>query len=189
MRGPETEKAHKRRVRDGFIATYLLGTGIDIGFRGSVKDAEPVVSWATGVDTDFPGYDGKRLPFADNSLDFVYSSHCLEHVDDYKSFINENYRVVKENGYIIICVPHKFLYEKKENLPSKWNGDHKRYYTGASLLKEIEESLVPNSYRLLHLKDCDEKFDYNIGPDSHSCGEYQLECVLKKIKPPTWSIK
>jgi hypothetical protein len=57
-------------------------------------------SWphAIGVDLDFPGYDGTTLPFADESVDTVYSSHMLEHVPDYRATIRDWHRVLEFRG-------------------------------------------------------------------------------------------
>ena len=50
-------------------------------------------------DKNFVKLDGNRLPFEDNYFDFVIASHVLEHVEDYKFFINELERV-SNKGYI-----------------------------------------------------------------------------------------
>ena len=50
-------------------------------------------------DRNFVKLDGNRLPFEDNHFDFVIASHVLEHVEDYKFFINELERV-SNKGYI-----------------------------------------------------------------------------------------
>lgn len=187
MRGPETERSHKKRMQNGFYEKYMYGDGLDIGYRGSIEWAEPVLDDAIGIDRDYPKYDGIHLPFDDNSMDYVFSSHCLEHITDYSRTIEEWFRVLKLNGRLIIIVPHQHIYEKKINLPSQWNSDHKRFYTPASLLKEIEESLTPNSYRVRHLMDNDEGNDNSIPPNKHSNGPYEIECVIQKITPPKWS--
>jgi SAM-dependent methyltransferase len=140
------------------------------------------------VDTNYEGYDGRTLPFPDNSQDYVYSSHCLEHIADYQQAIKEWYRVVKVGGHIVTVVPHKYLYEKKEQLPSNWNEDHKRFYTPASLLQEFEQTLEPNSYRVRLLEDGDTGFNYSIPPEKHSSGEYEITLVIQKIQPPTWKL-
>lgn len=185
--GPETQSAHERRVREGFYEKYCQGEGLDIGYKGSYKEAQPVDN-AIGVELDYPGYDGLTLPFPDDSKDFVFSSHCLEHIDNYQHVIKDYFRVLKVGGYLLISVPHMFLYEKKREKPSRWNGDHRRFYTPASLMSEIEESLEPNTYRVRLLKDCDEGFNYILGPMTHSCGEYQIELVLEKINKPIWDL-
>lgn len=185
--GPETQKALKRRTESGFLAKYCSGSGLDIGFRGSEKNASPLPG-AIGIETDYPGYDGKTLPFADGQFDFVYSSHCLEHILDSRTAIAEWWRVIKVGGHLVIAVPHQFIYEKRRLLPSKFNEDHKRFYTPANLLIEIEGTLSVNSYRIRHLQDCDEGYDYAIRPEVHPVGEYEIECVIQKISSPTWAL-
>lgn len=190
MRGPETEKSHEARTKSGFYNQFMFGHGLDIGYRGSTTDAEPVLFSAIGVETDYPSYDGKTLPFKDNAYDYVFSSHCLEHITDYRSAILEWFRVIKVGGHLVITVPHQYLYEKKPSLPSRWNGDHKRFYTPASLLLEIESALVtPNTYRVVFLRDNDDNYDYSIPPELHSGGCYEIELVIKKIAPPNWVLR
>ena len=189
MRGPETEKAHVRRIKTGFVARYLQGHGLDIGYRGGIIDADPIMPDAIGIDLDYKDYNGITLPFPNESQDFVYSSHCLEHIEKEIDAIHEWLRVVKINSFLIIVVPHQYLYEKKLSLPSVFNSDHKRFYTPGSLLSVVEEALPPNSYRVRLLRDCDDDFNYSIPPGQHSFGEYQIELVLQKIKLPTWSLQ
>lgn len=49
----------------------------------------------------------KRIPEADHSVDVLYSSHMLEHlnVNEARTFLAEAKRVLKHNGYIRIAVP------------------------------------------------------------------------------------
>lgn len=190
--GAETRKNHQRRQQlptpRNEYDTYFSGKGIDVGYRGYHLNIDPVVKNAIGVDTDYPGYDGENLPFPDESLDFVHSSHCLEHIENYVKALQEWYRVLQVGGYMIITVPHKFLYEKKFNKPSRWNRDHKRFYTPALLLREVEVSLPVNTYRVRRLMDNDAGYDYSIPPDKHSHGSYEIELVLQKIKQPEWDL-
>lgn len=190
--GEETKKNHQRRQQfpayQNEYDTYFKGRGLDIGYRGYHTNIDPVVENAIGVDTDYPGYDGENLPFPDNSQDFIHSSHCLEHIDDYVKAIQEWYRVLKVGGYMIITVPSQFLYEKRFHKPSKWNRDHKRFYTPAKLLREVEVSLPVNGYRVRRLIDNDQGFDYTLGPDKHSHGSYEIELIIQKIQTPTWEL-
>src|ERR1700712_2743507 len=83
--GAEARKTFNSKLVDGFVDRYLCGAHIlDIGYKGYVADAVPIMPQALGIDLDYPGYDGRSLPFADNSQDAVYSSHCLEHIADYR---------------------------------------------------------------------------------------------------------
>lgn len=189
MRGPETQRSHAFRQASGFYDEFMKGNGLDIGYKGSLEEALPVLPTATGVDVDYPGYDGKCLPFSDESQEYVFSSHTLEHISDTTQAIREWFRVLKTNGYLIIIVPHYMLYEKKAYLPSNWNADHKYFYSPALLMQQIEASLTPNTYRLRRLIDNDRGYDYSIPPDRHSNGCYEIECVIQKITPPHWTIK
>lgn len=47
------------------------------------------------------------LPFADDSVDYVYSSHLLEHLhrDDALRLLGEVHRILKPGGVARICVP------------------------------------------------------------------------------------
>ncbi len=188
--GLEASRSIEQKAENGFLATYLSGKAIlDIGYRGYSEDVEPIVPHAIGVELDYPGYNGRVLPFPDQSQDAVFSSHCLEHIQDYKSALREWYRVLKIGGFMIIAVPHKFLYERRTSLPSKWNPDHKRFYTPASLMAEIEESLTPNTYRLRHLIDHDFCYDYTVPLEFHPGGCYEVELVLERIAPPAWFLE
>jgi SAM-dependent methyltransferase len=187
--GAEAAKGLAGRARSGFVAKYLSGPAIlDIGYRGYGGEVEPIVPHAIGIELDYPGYDGRTLPFTDFSQDAVFSSHCLEHIEDYRGALRDWFRVLKVGGYLVIAVPHKFLYERKTALPSIWNADHKRFYTPASLLSEIEQSLEPNTYRVRHLADNDDGFDYGIPPQRHAGGCYEVELVAQRIAPPFWTL-
>ena len=50
---------------------------------------------------------GDDLPFKDNTVDFVISSHVIEHFYDPVKAIEEWLRVVKPGGYIFIIAPHR----------------------------------------------------------------------------------
>jgi SAM-dependent methyltransferase len=187
--GTEASKSIEAKYRSGFVARYLSGANIlDIGYRGYFHNAEPIVPEAIGIDLEYPGYDGNTLPFEDNSQDAVFSSHCLEHIADYKGALREWFRVLRIGGFMIVSVPHQYLYEKRNAMPSRWNLDHKRFYTPSSLMAEVESSLAPNTYRLRHLVDNDAAFTYTQPPDIHSGGCYEIEMVLEKIAKPSWSI-
>ncbi len=51
--------------------------------------------------------NGDDLPFKDNTVDFVFTSHVLEHFFDPIKALKEWYRVTKNNGYVFMIIPHK----------------------------------------------------------------------------------
>ena len=50
-------------------------------------------------------FDGRLIPFNDQSFDIVYSSNVLEHVEDFKTLNNEIARVLRCDGTAIHYVP------------------------------------------------------------------------------------
>jgi predicted SAM-dependent methyltransferase len=54
------------------------------------------------------------LPFPDNSITKIYSSHVLEHFHykDLIKLLTECYRILKPNGVFSVCVPNAGMYVK-----------------------------------------------------------------------------
>jgi SAM-dependent methyltransferase len=187
--GFEARKADRVRRQTGFYDQFLSGANIlDIGFRGNEADTQPIVPQATGIDLDYSGYDGLRLPFNDMTQDAVFASHCLQCIDDSVMALKEWYRVLKTDGYLLIFVPHKHLYERRPILPSRWSGGaHKRFYTPGSLLAEVEGALPLNGFRIRHLADNDLNFNYSQSVQERPRGCYEIEFVIQKITRPGYS--
>jgi len=175
----ETSKAKQRRLRDDFFEKYCTGKGLDIGYGGDL-----IVQNATGW--DFEHGDAQSLNgVPDNTFDFVYSSHTLEHMENPETALMNWWRVLKPGGFLILYIPERDLYEKKKTLPSNWNLDHKHFF----LLDEDEEPCtigilplirrsLPNS-KIEYAKACNEGHTI-IDPSIHSVGEYSIETVIKK---------
>lgn len=49
--------------------------------------------------------NAESIPFSNNTFDFVFCSHVLEHVNDEKKSLSEMKRVVKKDGTLIIGMP------------------------------------------------------------------------------------
>lgn len=54
----------------------------------------------TASHLDLRSYDGRRLPFPDNSFDLVFASHVIEHVAEPRGLIEELIRVSSDVVYI-----------------------------------------------------------------------------------------
>jgi SAM-dependent methyltransferase len=186
----EAGRSYRLRVRNGFLDRYCSGALVlDVGFSGyDNPEGKTGVPGAIGIDLEHPGYDGRHLPFGDATVDTVFSSHCLEHILYDHAAIQDWYRVLKVGGFIVCIVPSQALYEKRRFLPSRFNEDHKRMYSPASLVGSFEQALAVNSYRVRHLAENDRGFNYQLGPDVHSDGAYEIELVIEKITPPEWEL-
>ena len=188
--GNEARKSFNEKVDSGFWSRFITGPNVlDVGFRGYDDDVVPIVEGAIGIDLDYPGYDGVKLPFPDESQDAVFSSHCLEHIPNYLQVIADWFRVTKVGGHIITVVPNAMLYERKRRPPSRragWN--HQRFYTPQSLLAEFENVLKPNTYRVRHLAENDANYTYDYPTERHPDGCYEIELVIEKIAPPAWTL-
>ena len=177
----ETTKAHSRRAREGFFEKYCKGEGLDIGFGSDLitKDAKGY---------DFEHGNAQYLKgVKDNSYDFVYSSHTIEHLPDPAVGIKNWYRVVKPGGYLIIYLPHRELYEKKKTLPSRFNSDHRHFFLidrdelpdTIGIVPLIKKTL--NDFEIISAKECSEGHTIS-DPEIHSDGEFSIEIIVKKMK-------
>ena len=128
----ECSKSIARRLSDpNFSNRYFVGRGIDIGgkpdplalYAGMFSRLEHVRTW------DWDDGDAQHLAdVADGALDFVHSSHCLEHLVDPREGLRNWLRVVKPGGYLVVTVPDEDLYEQGV-FPSTFNRDHKWTFT------------------------------------------------------------
>ncbi|MBJ6801072.1 class I SAM-dependent methyltransferase [Geomonas propionica] len=57
-------------------------------------------------------YDGITIPFADDYFDSVFTSEVLEHVFNLDHILDEIYRVIKPDGFILITIP--FCWDQHE---------------------------------------------------------------------------
>ena len=145
----ECSKSIFRRLADpNFSARYFAGHGIDIGgkpdplglYRELFARMLSVRTW------DLEDGDAQHLPgLADESFDFVHSSHCLEHLNDPREGLANWLRVTKAGGYLVVTVPDEDLYEQGV-FPSTFNRDHKWTFTIAKA-----RSWSPRSLNVLDL--------------------------------------
>ena len=112
---PESKLAHK--YLDGLIGLEIGGS-IHNPFGLNTKN----VDYSDSNETTFKKeeYDmygdylpvdivafGDNIPVADESYDFIVSSHVLEHFPDPIKALKEWYRIIKKGGYIFAIIPHK----------------------------------------------------------------------------------
>lgn len=101
-----------------------------------------------GVDFENPGhphinesidifYDGKTIPFPDESFDSIFSSEVFEHIFNLPEIIKELNRVLKPGGNILITCPFAFC---EHEIPN----DYARYTSYA-----IRDLFIKNGFEVI----------------------------------------
>jgi len=115
----ETTVSETSKVRH-LVLAYCQGYGCDIGFGGDkikkedcagIDYAAPYTS--TGKDKVDIACDviNEKIPVADNTFDYVYTSHLIEDIPDTKKGLQEFIRVLKPGGNLILVFPDQPKYE------------------------------------------------------------------------------
>jgi SAM-dependent methyltransferase len=145
----ELSKSIPRRQRDpNFITKYFVGSGIDIGgLPDPLSLYVELFPLITNVRIwDREDGDAQLLSgIQADSVDFIVSSHCLEHLLDPYEGLKNWIRVLKPGGHLIITIPDEDLYEQGQ-WPSDKNLDHKHTFT-----VNKQSSWSPRSINLFHL--------------------------------------
>jgi len=94
-----------------FAKEFCKGKGINIGY-GSDKVFDNCILFDIK-----DGYDCNSIPYIDDmSLDFVFSSHTLEHMNDWQYSLNDWHKKLKKDGCLFLYLPHYTMeYWKPEN--------------------------------------------------------------------------
>lgn len=122
----------QRRIADHRFATrYFVGQGLDVGGGGDTlalfQEFFPLATCISRYDLE--NGDAQLLRNVDDgAFDFLYSSHCLEHMRDAREALGNWLRVVKSGGHLVIQVPDEDMYEQGQ-WPSRYNSDHKLSFT------------------------------------------------------------
>lgn len=128
----ECSKSIARRLADvNFTNRYFIGNGLDLGgkpdplalYQELFSRMESVRTW------DWEDGDAQFLASVeDDSVDFVHSSHCLEHLVDPYEGLRNWLRVLKPGGHLVVTIPDEDMYEQGV-FPSTFNRDHKWTFT------------------------------------------------------------
>lgn len=150
----ETSKCYDIRKSRGYFDTYLIGSGIDIG------GGDDCLKVPNGNVIRYDKEQGNAQTMnnvLDNSYDFVYSSHCLEHMENPLLAIKHWIRICKPGGYIYVVVPDEYYYEQGF-WPSKWNGDHKWSFTLNDKTKQPKNIVITEMLNQLNNIEIIDKF-------------------------------
>jgi ubiquinone/menaquinone biosynthesis C-methylase UbiE len=125
--------------RQDIVSLKLLVVGCGEGNEAAVL-AQRLGATVTGIDivshfdpraavlVDLREGDATRMEFDDESFNFIYSFHALEHIGDYRAALREMHRVLKPGGGYLIGTPNRsrligYLGSKNTSVADKvlWN--------------------------------------------------------------------
>ena len=163
------------------VVPYIRGKGIDIGC-GPNK----VLPHAIGIDSckdvelfgldfkpDLVCEDATQLAIPDADLDFVFSSHLLEHIEDTGAALREWWRVLKAGGYLVLYLPHCDLYPRIGQPGS--NPDHKHDFNNEMIHDEMVHMALKSGTG----------WDLAVNEVRSGGTEYSFLMVFKKLAAPT----
>ena len=118
------------------VVKYTRGLGLDLGC-GMKKPFPHFLGVDNCEDFGDNTVASIRVPtvedlslFATEQQDFVFSSHCLEHISNYKAALKEWFRVIKIDGYLVLYLPDEDQYPKVGEVGAcvghKWNVNYDR---------------------------------------------------------------
>lgn len=113
-------KGHAAQYAFPYAKQLCKGIGYDIGCRKG--------SWAfpdsIPIDIIFDnGYHALNLP--KKEVDYIFSSHCLEHIDNWVEAMDYWYEILRKGGILFLYLPH---YDQKYWRP--WNNrKHRHIFT------------------------------------------------------------
>lgn len=160
------------------LVPYTRGRGLDLGC-GPVKPFPHFIGVDSNKDLHLFGVnagarnltgDCDKLPlFGDEKMDFVFSSHLLEHIPDFEEALAEWWRVIKPGGHLCLYLPHKELYPNIGTPGS--NPDHQHDFMPDDIIAAMKR-IAP-------------AFDLVRNEDRNEADEYSFFQVYKKL-PGKW---
>ena len=144
--GPELFRGDAASHVAALAAGWCQGAGIDFGAgRWPLAGATPI-----DLDTELQLRD---VP--SGSQDYVFSSHCLEHIRDWRGTVAEFRRVLRPGGTLLLYLPHEDM--------ALWNPEMLFGRSAGHVWQPRLETLV--GYAQLHSW---EVLDYGDRPDYYS---------------------
>jgi SAM-dependent methyltransferase len=166
--GVEVDKCRSR------LEKFCRGDGLDIGCGGTNSDARfylenKIVPTAIGVDlarTNLSGNATKLYWFVDGCMDYIFSSHLLEHLLHPAKALDEWFRVLKEGGHLVLYLPLEGYYPSVGKKGA--NKDHKHNLDPLKVLKWVDSIKI--------------KYEIVVIEKRVEDNEYSFDMVLKKVK-------
>lgn len=148
MNGATSLALPRRRADRRFAERWFVGRGLDIGCG---PDPLNLVDWPNCVMRNWDTLDGdaQDLPgIAPDTFDFIYSSHCLEHLNNPGLAVARWWQVLKPGGYMILVVPDFYMYERCR-WPSR-NAGHLTWWTHHELRTVILDNCPGALWEAIH---------------------------------------
>ena len=105
-----------------FLSKSISGRVLDIGCGQKPYEQLFSCDEYIGIESDTPQnrlgkkadifYDGFTIPFADHYFDCIFISQVFEHVFNPDQLLDEIYRLLKPQGYLLMTVP--FIWDEHE---------------------------------------------------------------------------
>lgn len=193
----ELSKSIQRRLHDSnFIRKYFVGNGMDIGGKPDPLSLyQHFFPLMTSVRIwDLEDGDAQFMSgVSDNELDFISSSHTLEHLHDPAEALKNWLRIVKAGGFIVILIPDEDLFEQGQ-FPSSFNKDHKWTFTifketswsarSINVLDLVRDLGATSRVEKIELLTASYRFDLpRYDQTMTPVGEAAIEIVIRKTDP------
>ena len=183
-----------RRLADSRYATrWFVGHGVDVGggsdSLGLFTELFPMITHLTTYDQNEG--DAQTMSNVDDyHFDFLYSSHCLEHLSDPYVALKNWLRVVRPGGHLIVSIPDEDLYEQG-HWPSLFNGEHQTSWTilknkswsaGSVNVVDLLRSVADDA-RPIKIELIDHGYRYSLKQDHqtlYAMVEAAIEFIIKR---------
>jgi len=116
------------RVRMGSVLKTLTSVNVEIG-SGARRGEKGWLTVDMSLESDFYWDLRRGLPFPENSVSTLYSSHVLEHFShrEILRLLADCFRVLKPGGELSACVPDASVYLDGYAVPSRFDRTHMSY--------------------------------------------------------------
>lgn len=114
---PQGDEAGKVKYE---IVQYTRGVGLDLGCGPrkafphmiGVDSCADTALFGIAIKPDVTCQDASNLDaeIQDTSLDFIFSSHLLEHIQDTRAALANWWKKLKPGGHLVLYLPHRDLY-------------------------------------------------------------------------------
>jgi len=105
-----------------------------------------------GVWSEIHWYDGEHLPYSEESVDVIYTSDVLGHVEDVSRWLQELYRVLKPEGSVIMFAESKIgkhAFMRKYLMKKGINTDpHAEFHISLHSKKELQTLITTTGFTI-----------------------------------------